>query len=98
MANFAYKWRKAKPGTEIEPAPPLYERAVQESFYAAEILDNQGSLADFGIEMSPGLDAALRGLWRGKNRAENEEWDKKKSSRSDAREKEKQRQRYAGGE
>lgn len=78
--------------------PVRYERAVQEAFYAAEILDNEGNLADFGIDMTPGLDAALRGYWRGKNRAENEELDRSKSQKTTAEDKEKLRQRYMGGE
>lgn len=92
MTDFFYKWKKAKPGAAIEPPPTRFAYAVQEAFYWSEILDNGGSISDFGGEPSPGLSAALSGMWRGRNRADNEAMKPKERSQFDEN-----RDRYKGG-
>jgi hypothetical protein len=93
LTDFFYRWKKAKSGN-VDPPPARFEYAVQEAFYWAEILDNGGNLADFGGEASPGLTAALAGLWRGRNKADNEQG--KGDAGTSEKERQKLRERYSG--
>lgn len=75
-----------------------YERAVQEAFYCGEIIDNGDSLTSYGIEMTPGIDASLRGMWRGRNRADNETAESERDAVRRAKEKAANKERYSGAD
>lgn len=73
-----------------------YERAVLEAFFWSEVLDNGGSFADYGVTATPGIQAALSGFWRGRNKADNEELENQKQNRVNQKEREERRKRYVG--
>jgi len=76
--------------------PARFDLAVQEAFYWGEIFDNGGSVRDYGQEMTPGIAAALSGLWRGRNKAENEEVENKNNRHvTTDKEREERRRRYS---